>query len=237
MMWAYDEETGENDWKPVVRLFRNETMSWCTISVAIAGTIESITSTPGHKYYLPENMLNREIGEKQEHASYTGLSEKWVSACNLKVGDKVLLSDGKYGIIQSVKVVELSTPETTYNFEVEDFHTYYVTEKAVLVHNKCGFDKLYDDPGSLVGKSADEVEDILGPTFKRTAYGSRGDGWRFIDKAGNKIAYNTAGGRHGSAYYILQKANMVTRLKVVGIGYNPLNEARTIYYFFNGIIP
>ena len=82
-----------------------------------------------------ENRVNREIGEKQEHASYTGLSEKWVSACNLKSGDKVLLSDGEYGIIQSVKVEELSSPETTYNLEVEDFHTYYVGERSVCVHN------------------------------------------------------------------------------------------------------
>ena len=132
---AYDEATGEQAYKPVVRLFRNETLKWCTVSVAVAGIVESITSTPGHKYYLPENRVNREIGEKQEHASYTGLSEKWVSACNLKAGDKVLLSDGEYGIIQSVKVEELSSPETTYNLEVEDFHTYYVGERSVCVHN------------------------------------------------------------------------------------------------------
>ena len=49
--------------------------------------------------------------------------------CKLKVGDKVLLSNGEYGIIQSVKVEELSCPETTYNLEVEDFHTYYVKEE------------------------------------------------------------------------------------------------------------
>ena len=31
----------------------------------------------------------------------------------------------------------LSEPQTTYNFEVEDFHTYYVGENEVLTHNKC----------------------------------------------------------------------------------------------------
>ena len=134
-MLAYDEATGEQAYKAVKQLFRNETLKWCTVSVAVAGIVESIISTPGHKYYLPENTITREIGEKQEHASYTGLSEKWVSACNLKSGDKVLLSDGEYGIIQSVKVEELSSPETTYNLEVEDFHTYYVGEYSVCVHN------------------------------------------------------------------------------------------------------
>lgn len=65
------------------------------------------------------------------------MSEKWVSASHLKNGDKVLLTNGNYGIIQAVKVEQLETSETTYNFEVEDFHTYYVSESKVLVHNKC----------------------------------------------------------------------------------------------------
>ena len=68
---------------------------------------------------------------------YITLSEKWVSACKLKAGDKVLLSDGKYGIIVSVKIEELESPETTYNFEVADFHTYYIGKNEVLVHNMC----------------------------------------------------------------------------------------------------
>lgn len=98
-------------------------------------------STPGHKYYLPENTYCRDKNEVLEHASYKDLSEKWVSAKDLKKGDKVLLSDGKYGIIVSVKIDELETSETTYNFEVEDFHTYYVGDTEVCVHNnKCGGD-------------------------------------------------------------------------------------------------
>ena len=63
----------------------------------------------------------------------------------LKKGDKVLVENGKYGIIKGVTLQELETPETTDNFEVEDFHTYYVGEKGTLVHNmNCGGD-LVDD--------------------------------------------------------------------------------------------
>ena len=158
---AYDEATGEQAYKAVKQLFRNETLKWCTIAVAVAGIVESITSTPGHKYYLPENTITREIGEKQEHASYTGLSEKWVSACNLKSGDKVLLSDGEYGIIQSVKVEELSSPETTYNLEVEDFHTYYVGERSVCVHNVgCGGDFKKYTPDEIARRGDITTEDF-----------------------------------------------------------------------------
>ncbi len=74
-----------------------------------------IESTPGHKYYLPE-------------------SKQWISAQDLKVGDKALTSDGKYAIIESVKAVHYDIPHTTYNFEVEEFHTYYVGT-GICVHN------------------------------------------------------------------------------------------------------
>ena len=50
-----------------------------------------------------------------------------------------MLSDGTYGIIQSVRVSLLAVPETTYNFEVADYHTYYVGSYGVCVHNsQCG---------------------------------------------------------------------------------------------------
>ena len=140
---AYDETTGEQGYKPVVQLFRNETNSWCTVSVKRESDGEAceITSTPGHKYYLPENEMYRDHGKRMENIGYANLSEKWVSAESLKCGDKVLLSDGTYGIIQSVRVSLLAVPETTYNFEVADYHTYYVGSYGVCVHNsQCGGD-------------------------------------------------------------------------------------------------
>lgn len=116
MVLAYDEETGETAYKPVVNLFRNESKDWT--GVTVNGT--EIVSTPGHKYFLPE-------------------AKAWVSAEDLKVGIKVLLSDGTYGIITKVRPIHYDEPQTTYNFEVEDFHTYYVGT-GVLVHNMNGGD-------------------------------------------------------------------------------------------------
>ena len=126
-----------------MQLFRNKTNEWCTVSVKREsdGEICEIISTPGHKYYLPENERYRDYGKRMENISYASLSEKWVSAESLKRGDKVLLSDETYGIIQSVKVSLLAVPETTYNFEVADYHTYYVGACGVCVHNsQCGGD-------------------------------------------------------------------------------------------------
>ena len=160
LVLAYDEIKGEKAYKPVVQIFKNETKQWCTVCVDVDGQEEQIVSTPGHKYYLPYNTENREIGLKQEHESYAVLSEKWVSAYKLKVGDKVLLSDGKYGIIKSVEVEELAVPETTYNLEVEDFHTYFVGENPVCVHNAgCGGYKKYS-PDQIADRYDISVEEF-----------------------------------------------------------------------------
>ena len=43
---------------------------------------------------------------------------------------------------------------TAYNFEVAEFHTYYVSEKNVLVHNKCAY-KYLDE--ALKRQGLDEV--------------------------------------------------------------------------------
>jgi hypothetical protein len=34
----------------------------------------------------------------------------------------------------------LEEPVTVYNFQVEDYHTYYVTDAGILVHNVCSGD-------------------------------------------------------------------------------------------------
>lgn len=75
-------------------------------------------STPGHKYFLPE-------------------TKEWIAAESLKIGTKVLLSDGSYGIIANVREIHYDEAQTTYNFEVAEVHTYYVGN-GVLVHNKGG---------------------------------------------------------------------------------------------------
>ena len=55
----------------------------------------------------------------------------------MKISDKLLLSSGKCVTIEEIQIEQLSESETTYNFEGADFHTYYVSESNILVHNTC----------------------------------------------------------------------------------------------------
>jgi hypothetical protein len=61
-------------------------------------------------------------------------------------GDKVLLASGEESTIESVDTEALEKSLTVYNFEVADWHTYFVGESAVLVHNSCAADpsKMYN---------------------------------------------------------------------------------------------
>ena len=113
MVLAYDEETGEQAYKPVKQLFRNTTKEW--YHVRVHG--EEIVCTGGHPFYV--------------------VGEGFVCAKNLKVSDRLLLSDGTCAIIEAIQIKKLEKSETTYNFEVADFHTYYVSESNILVHNLC----------------------------------------------------------------------------------------------------
>ena len=92
----------------------NEIEEW--VHVKVNG--EEITCTPMHPFYSPV--------------------KGWTSAIDLRAGDILVMLNGEYVVVEQVQHELLESPETTYNFEVEGFHTYYVGSHSTLVHNKCG---------------------------------------------------------------------------------------------------
>ena len=91
----------------------NEIEKW--VHVKVNG--EPLTCTPEHPFYVPK--------------------KGWTSAVDLRAGDILVMLNGEYVVVEQVQHELLESPETTYNFEVEDFHTYYVGDISVLVHNAC----------------------------------------------------------------------------------------------------
>ena len=112
-VWSEDPETGEKKLKEVVQTFVNETDE--LVHVHVNG--EEIVTTPEHPFYVPK--------------------KGWVGAIDLRAGDILVLQSGEYVVVELVQHEILESPITVYNFEVEDFHTYYVGENSVLVHNVC----------------------------------------------------------------------------------------------------
>ena len=112
-VWAWDEETGEVALKQVVETYVNESSE--LIHVFVNG--EEIITTPSHPFYSPV--------------------KGWTDAIHLRAGDILVLLNGEYVVVEKVQHEILEAPVTVYNFQVEDYHTYYVTNAGLLVHNTC----------------------------------------------------------------------------------------------------
>ena len=77
---------------------------------------------------------DEEITTTLEHPFYVE-GKGWTGAGELKEGDKLTLITGERVFVQSVVVERCKKPVKIYNFEVEDFHTYYVGHESVLVQD------------------------------------------------------------------------------------------------------
>ena len=110
-VYSKDTETGEEGYKEVVRVFKKKTYELVYLNIGE----EEIITTPNHPFYV--------------------VGEGFIEAGNLKIGDEVETTDGKALEIEAITIEYLDTPIQIYNFEVADWHTYYVSEEEVLVHN------------------------------------------------------------------------------------------------------
>lgn len=111
-VWAWDEASGDVALKRVVETYVNETEE--LTHVFVDG--EEIIATPSHPFYCP--------------------TKGWTDASHLRAGDILVLVNGEYVVVEKVQHELLERPVKVYNFQVEDYHTYYVAS-GVLVHNKC----------------------------------------------------------------------------------------------------
>lgn len=175
-VFATDPETRETRLKRVVQTFVNETDE--LVYVYVNG--EEIVTTPEHPFYVS--------------------NQGWVGAINLRSGDKLVLVNGEYAVVEKVQHEILEHPIMVYNFEVEDFHTYYVGDIGVLVHNVCR------NPGGRLGGQAHraKVNSIKDDLISK--------GWEVSKK---EIRVNVAGGRYRYPDISATK-NGVTRFYQVG---------------------
>ncbi|MBQ5473157.1 MAG: DUF2380 domain-containing protein, partial [Lachnospiraceae bacterium] len=119
IVWSYDPLTGEEGLKEVKQTFKNETETLVHVTVSNENDKETIDTTVRHPFYV--------VGYGFRYAS------------ELRIGDKVRSVSGDIYEVTSVEIEKLDEPVKIYNFEVEDWHTYFVSESGILVHNDgCG---------------------------------------------------------------------------------------------------
>ena len=115
LVLSANPETGEIAYKPVVNTY-----------VHVTDTVLYLT-------------IDEEIIETTEDHPFWVEGQGWTSAKLLQPGDVVRLKDGSTQCVDDIEIVELPEGEyvAVYNFEVADFHTYFVSDYDVLVHNNC----------------------------------------------------------------------------------------------------
>ena len=112
-VYSEDPESGEKGLKKVTRVFVNE----ADVLVKVYAGSENIKTTPTHPFWVE--------------------GKGWIAAGELIQGDQVRLYSDQF--LEISKVILERLPETikVYNFEVKGWHTYFVSESNVLVHNSC----------------------------------------------------------------------------------------------------
>ena len=139
---------------------------------------EEIETTPTHPFWV--------------------IGKGWVAAGDMEVGDKVYLYSGEGREIKELKFEHLDSPIKVYNFEVEDWHTYFVSEQDVFVHNSCGGNNLIDGENMTTNQALSGADDFLGAGYQEVAPGvfRSKDGLRQIRMTNSDITGAHGGGPH-----------------------------------------
>ncbi|MCZ8239868.1 MAG: polymorphic toxin-type HINT domain-containing protein [Leptospiraceae bacterium] len=137
VVMSKSDVTGEVTYKKVVNTFVRQTSAIYKVTFEDGTILETTWNHPFRRLKLDATLL----GGLQDSYSEVNRSidfSDWTKAKDLKSGDLAFTTDGKLLTISSVDVE--NRDETVYNFEVEDFHTYFVGESGIWVHNDdlCG---------------------------------------------------------------------------------------------------
>ena len=111
-----DEFTGETTWKPVTELFRNYNKPILNVTLVGSDGEEEL------------------LGVTKEHPFWVE-GRGWVNAGELQEGYEISSVNGNTLTVKLI--VQDKQLHDTYNFEVADYHTYFVGEQGAWVHNQC----------------------------------------------------------------------------------------------------
>jgi RHS repeat-associated protein len=147
-----DERTGEQGYKKVVRVFRGHTSEVVCLRVAVVPPnkakerhfSQDVGGRGGAKE-IPAELLSaadEQIIRSTVAHPYWVEGRGWVHAEDLQAGDRLIEPESAEFTVMGIEIRDEEAYH--YNFEVEDWHTYFVTESeqnpAVWVHN-AGCDK------------------------------------------------------------------------------------------------
>jgi len=118
---------------------RPSSLGYAQAVLHVTGAGETITTTGNHPFYV----LSRP-------------QPGFIAADALEPGDRLSLADGGTAVIEAIRRASASpgTRFRTYNLEVAEYHTYFVGQHAVWVHNfsRAFCDRFKSHLENLVGR-------------------------------------------------------------------------------------
>ncbi len=115
IVYSKDESTGEEGYKSVVRTI-----------IRTAYLITKIT------------LSNGEVIETTNEHPFGVINKGWIEAGELLKEDELYFYDQDQIRIKDIERLKIEEGITVYNFEVKDYHTYFVGNSGVWVHNNNG---------------------------------------------------------------------------------------------------
>ena len=112
-VWSENVYSGESGYKRVVKTFVSSTNTLVRVKVGA----EEIVTTKKHPFWVE--------------------GEGWKEAGEILQGDLVKNNHGEIFSVQNIEYIYLENAVEVYNFEVQDWHTYFVGIDSILVHNQC----------------------------------------------------------------------------------------------------
>ena len=154
-VWSKDVNTGKIELKKVVKLYKHKVNS--IVHLKING--KEIRTTINHPFYVA--------------------GQGWVQAGKLKKGNIVYTLDGKKETVESAETEEADEDEeTVFNFQVEEYHTYFVGEDKILVHNNC------EDDAAAAAKAVEASKGGIGSKLQEVL--NTADNYKLSDDTFNK---------------------------------------------------
>jgi RHS repeat-associated protein len=121
---SYNDTTGVKDWKKVKLLFVTK---WSEI-ITLHTKAEKIETTSEHPFYV---------------------NGKWKKAYELVIGDTLFSDNVSIAQIDSISIRK--GEYVVYNLLVEDFHTFFVSNQNILVHNGAPCPVKFQGAGGMFG--------------------------------------------------------------------------------------
>jgi RHS repeat-associated protein len=121
LVLSRDPASGKTTYKPITSLIHRHDREIYELTIAVRRS---------------NGKIEREVFDTTDDHPWRSVDNRWIRTIQLKPRMRLVRAEGTAGTVLFVRDTGHTAP--TYNIEVADFHTYFVGNDRVWVHNDCG---------------------------------------------------------------------------------------------------